>query len=369
MKIAIASTNRSHLLDVARELANIGHEVTFYTFTPKWRLKAYNIKQENTFSLFWFCIVGIIFNRLFPSEFSRELQRRLLDWSASLLLRDCDVLICQSPYFDKTMHKARKKYNAKIILDRGSTHVRKFQEYEKEYSEHVMPEWYIRFDEKQYLYADYIAIASEHVKNSFLDNGISTSKLFVNPYGFDNKSFNPTELNKNGKVFDLIFVGQWSKRKGGKLLVELCKKYDYSLLHVGAILDIPFPKNVQNMIHVGSQPESCLVDFYKKAKVFILPSYDEGLSLVQAQAIICGLPLVISKRTGGRDLRCFVDCPEYIIEFGDFDIETIHRSVDAALDLAYSQVGVRNYAGDKIQDLNWKSYAVRYDDFFNEMMK
>lgn len=369
-KLAIASSNRSHLLDVAREMSNTGgYDVVFYTFTPKWRLKNYNIDISHTVSLFWFCVLGILVNRIFPSEISRELQRRFLDNAASFLLKECDVLICQSPYFNRTMKKARKKYGAKIILDRGSTHVRKFQEYAKEYSKHIMPEWYMRFDEAQYFYADYIAIASEHVKNSFLDFGTSAKKLFVNPYGFDSRNFYPTTLDNSEKVFDLLYIGQWSKRKGCELLIDLCAKYGYSLLHVGAILDVSFPENLKDVIHIDSQPEAKLIEYYKKAKVFILASYDEGLSLVQAQAITCGLPLVISTRTGGRDLKAFVDNPEYIIEFNDFMIESIQESVEKALTIANNQSGIRDYAGEKIKDLDWKSYAIRYDKFIKKILK
>lgn len=369
-KLAIASSNRSHLLDVAREMSNMeGYDVVFYTFTPKWRLRNYNIDISHTVSLFWFCIFGILVNRIFPSEFSRELQRRLLDNAASFLLKECDVLICQSPYFYRTMHKARKKYEAKIILDRGSTHVRKFQEYAKEYSKHIMPKWYIHFDEIQYVYADYIAIASEHVKNSFLEYGISANKLFVNPYGFDTHNFYPTKLDNSKQVYDLLYIGQWSKRKGCELLIKLCAKYGYSLLHVGSILDVSFPTELENIVHVDSQPEAKLMEYYCQAKVFILASYDEGLSLVQAQAITCGLPLVISTRTGGRDLRAFVDNPEYIIEFESFSIESIQKSVEKALTMVGNQVGVRNYAGEKIKALDWKSYAKRYDKFITKILK
>lgn len=374
VEVAIASSNRSHLLDVARELSNIesggvkSYSVKFYTFTPNWRLKNYNINMQNAFSLFRYCILGIIINRFFPSEFSRELQRRFLDWSASFFLKKCDVLICQSPYFGRTMHVAREKYSAKIILDRGSTHVRKFRDYASEYSKHIMPEWYMRLDENQYAYADFIAIASEHVKNSFIDYNIPEEKLFVNPYGFDNINFYPTEINKESYVYDLIFVGQWSERKGCRLLIELCRKYGYSLLHVGSFLDIPFPSDMENLFHVDSVPESSLIDYYKRAKVFILLSYDEGLSLVQAQAISCGLPLVTSPRTGGRDLRDFVDKSEYIIEFDKFAIEEIHEAVEYALNLANKQVGIRNYAGVKVRELNWHSYANRYDKFIKKIL-
>ena len=36
--------------------------------------------------------------------------------------------------------------------------------------------------------------------------------------------------------------------------------------------------------------------------VLVLPSVEEGLALVQAQAMACGCPLISSTNTGGEDL-------------------------------------------------------------------
>ena len=77
----------------------------------------------------------------------------------------------------------------------------------------------------------------------------------------------------------------------------------------------------------------------------------------------------ISTRTGGRDLKALVDNPEYIIEFNDFMIESIQESVEKALTIANNQSGIRDYAGEKIKDLDWKSYAIRYDKFIKKILK
>ena len=64
MKIAIALTGRSHLLNVSRSLIEIGHEVTFYTCIPKSRCKRFGLPAENVVSLFpllgWLFIYPLI---------------------------------------------------------------------------------------------------------------------------------------------------------------------------------------------------------------------------------------------------------------------------------------------------------------------
>lgn len=147
MKITIASSNRSHLLDVAREMYTLNNDITFITFTPKWRLKQYDIPQNITISLFWFCLPGIILNKLFPSDLTREILRILLDYSTSFHLKQCDIFICQSPHFQHSMKIARKKYKAKIILDRGSNHVRFYNQQLINANARSMRNWYMKLDE------------------------------------------------------------------------------------------------------------------------------------------------------------------------------------------------------------------------------
>ena len=66
------------------------------------------------------------------------------------------------------------------------------------------------------------------------------NKLIINPYGVSIDNFHSTELTANS--YDCLMVGQWSKRKGVDMAVEACRKLGLSLLHVGAISDMPFPK-------------------------------------------------------------------------------------------------------------------------------
>ena len=43
MRIAILSSGRFHVNDLARELDALGHEVAFYSLVPTWRLKRFGL--------------------------------------------------------------------------------------------------------------------------------------------------------------------------------------------------------------------------------------------------------------------------------------------------------------------------------------
>jgi glycosyltransferase involved in cell wall biosynthesis len=49
-------------------------------------------------------------------------------------------------------------------------------------------------------------------------------------------------------------------------------------------------------------PQDRLATIMSSSHVMVLPSVEEGLALVQAQAMACGCPLISSTNTGGEDL-------------------------------------------------------------------
>jgi glycosyltransferase involved in cell wall biosynthesis len=116
------------------------------------------------------------------------------------------------------------------------------------------------------------------------------------------------------------------------------------------------------MIHHEPVDQNDLVNYYSKARVFVLPSRAEGLALVQAQAIACGLPVVCSKETGGSDLRAELSDKKWIIEMEDLSVEALLEAVDKGLELANTQQGIRNYAGEDLNRLSWEEYGKRYSE-------
>jgi glycosyltransferase involved in cell wall biosynthesis len=49
-------------------------------------------------------------------------------------------------------------------------------------------------------------------------------------------------------------------------------------------------------------PQPQLKALYSRSHLLVLPSIEEGLAMVQAQAMACGCPVLASEHTGARDL-------------------------------------------------------------------
>jgi len=158
----------------------------------------------------------------------------------------------------------------------------------------------------------------------------------------------------------LLFVGTWCYRKGVDLLEAAWRKLDgVNLLHVGPMGDAPLP-DTPGFMHVDSVPQWRLSEFYAKAHLFVLASREEGLSLVQAQALASGLPLVCTDRTGGEDLQAILEEPAWVKVVPSDDADALAEGIRGMLPKALGLRGERDLLGQGREQLTWEAYGCRY---------
>ena len=362
MKINIASSHRFHLLDLARQLSRQGHDVRFYSYVPAKRCAEFGLDAKYCYSFTWLVVPFIVLDKLFGRcSIINYLRNIVVDYYVSWVIRPCDVYICLGTVYKHSMVIAKRKYHAMVILEWGSKHI--LEQLSMINKLDSYPKYALKRDLVGYQLADYISIASEHVKQSFVKHSISDEKLLVNPYGVDLSQFHPTELIPN---FDVIMVGGWRREKGCDLLVKACRKQNLSLLHVGSLVNMDFP-NDKNMKHYDAVNQCELIKYYSQARVFALPSRSEGLALVQAQALACGLPIVCSKETGGRDLRNLLSDKKWIIEMEKLTVDELGKCLTRAMEMSRMQNGTRDYAYGDVDKFSWDAYGKRYSDTLKQI--
>lgn len=371
MKINILSPGRFHVCDLARELARNGHDVKFYSFVPTKRAMKFGLPKECSASLFWPMSPFLVLSKkLFPrSQWAAKFTILFQDWLTSVVMRKCDVCIAMSGSFAAAPRKA-KKQGAVVIIERGSKHImeqkRILDSIPSNKGKVTVPYWHIPREIECYDMADYVAVASQHVVRSMLKFGYPKEKLFVNPYGVDLSMFYPDDKVK--KEYDVIMVGGWSYRKGCDLIVDAIKQSNYRFLHVGSIVDMEFPQGDERFTHIDAVDQKQLVNYYNQAKVFVLPSREEGLAMVQAQAIACNLPLVGSKDSGAEDLKEIVEHSEFITIIEDFTPAALLKAIDLSM-IKQKQLNGIQYAGNAAERLTWKAYGDRYSEFINKIAR
>ncbi len=152
--------------------------------------------------------------------------------------------------------------------------------------------------------ADYLLCPSAHVAASFHKFGIPKEKCRIIPYGANIEMFKPVGGQKTG--FKILFVGTVGVRKGliylFQAVEELKKKNTIECVVIGRLEEQfrpVFDKYAHLITHLSHVPHKELVSYYNQASVFVFPSLDEGMALVQLEALACGLPVICTPNSGG----------------------------------------------------------------------
>lgn len=367
LKIAIATTGRFHVLDLARELHALGHHVRFYSYVPRARARRFALPDECHVSLLPLVLPAVIWERLMP-RLTPGMQERvlfaLLNRAVMLRLRHCDVFICMSGYYLEAARFAKARYGAAIWLERGSRHIESQDEILAAVPGAQRPSpLAIRRELAGYALADRVVIPSSHVGESFRRDGSTYAKLFYNPYGVDLAMFPLCVEKAPTDPVSFLYVGLWCLRKGCDLLAEAVKKVPgVRLTHVGPVSDLNFPIGDERFLHVDPVPQPALARFYSAADVFVLASREDGFGNVLAQALASGLPLICTDRTGGADLA---HTPALAAR-----ITLVPHDDAGALACAIAKWRDRWRAGERLpllpetdrEKLSWAAYARRYSD-------
>ena len=372
MKVAIATTGRFHVLDLARELAALGHEAAFYSLVPKRRTMRFGLPGEFHHPLLAQAVPWLAIQRFGPSAQRKQWDRRLLERMDGLIARrlePCDAFIGMSGLCVESAKTAKEKYGARIFIERGSRHILSQKQILDELAAiapqtETVPAYAVERELASYELADVVVVPSQHVVESFLELGFPKERLFKNPYGVDLTMFQLTPAPAMDPPV-IVHVGAWSMRKGCDVLVEAFKRLNMggTLLHLGAIVDAPVPE-APFFVHHEPVPQWRLQEFYAKAHVLALASREDGFGMVLSQALACGVPVVCTNRTGGSDLKSWLREPKAITVVKTDDAGGLAKALKDSLQWSQSTFPsseVRDLTGDGRNALSWRAYGERYN--------
>lgn len=320
MKIALSTPGKFHTFDLARELEVRNALSCVFTGYPRFKLRGENLPAEKILPFPWFITPYMGFPRRdrlgsWTVRNWEYFNRVTLDAYAAMRLPACDVFVGLSSS-TLTTGKRAQQMGAKFVCDRGSTHIRHQDTILAQ--EHAL--WQqpykpidprtIKREEAEYAQADCITVPSQFTRQTFIDQGVPAHKVKVLPYGVNLGHFQKV-ATPSDEHFDVLFAGGASLRKGVPYLLQAFHKLKHPNKRLSFAGSMP-PDFIAMMQRAGLWSDTfqvlghldrnALRDRMSRSHVMVLPSLEEGLALVQAQALACGCPVIATENTGSPDL-------------------------------------------------------------------
>ncbi len=161
-----------------------------------------------------------------------------------------------------------------------------------------------RFIERQLLdaisMADLVITRGNRAIQFFQERGVAT-QFHVVPGGMDGDKFSPSAIPAEN---DLIIIGNLVPRKRIDLFLEIVSKVHIIRPDIRAVIlgDGPLRQSLesqaeklalQDVVYFAGYQNN-VAEWLQRAKIFVLTSEAEGLSQSMIQAMLCGLPAVVS---------------------------------------------------------------------------
>jgi glycosyltransferase involved in cell wall biosynthesis len=381
MQIALAVFGVYHHFELAHQLHQRGHLQKIYSTWPWTRLKREGLPHSlvSTFPLIHTTDYLLNRTRFYSPAISSQMNSwntRAFDRWTNRVIQPCDAFIAISGAGLLTGRKVQANGGI-FICDRGSTHQR--------YQETIVAEEYRRWnvpqplskphitirEEEIYATADAITVPSSVAKRSFLHMGLAPEKVHVIPYGVRLDQFTPSEPPPPNS-FHVLFAGQVSLRKGIPYLLQAFRRLKHPNKHLtiaGTIQEeirtLLTTLPTDNVTFTGPLPQHRLAKTMSTSHLLVLPSVEEGLALVQGQAMACGCPVLATTATGAEDL--FTDGEQGFI-VPDRDVDALTQRMQQIADDTTLQRRLSQAALQRVKTLGgWDHYGQTWDHLLHQL--
>lgn len=198
-------------------------------------------------------------------------------------------------------------------------------------------------------------------------------EVTIIPNGVDTDRYIPGEPIPDDGPLKLLCVARLIKRKGQHHLIKAVKQIsdqgvDITLDLVGSgdaegeYRELVESLQVQDKINFrGYISREEIPNFYAQAHVFVLPSYNEGMSVATLEAMACGLPVIVSRTPGTEELVREGE-NGFTFEWGDIELLTqLLLKLDSDRALARQMALESRVLAKKF---SWDSSAKKFDLLF-----
>src|SRR5437588_1369794 len=234
------------------------------------------------------------------------------DRSAAGRLTSAEHLIAFNGTSLAQLRKARQMRFGSVSLMAANSHMRHvIRQHDLAYRQYPLERpWatrLLRRNLREYELAESIYVASRYTRESFLEEGFSEERLRLFPLT-PHPRFSPGAQQGAGETFDLVYAGSLTVNKGVALLVDAFGRLghrDMRLVLVGGWKTPGMRRFISQACardpRITVRPGDHLPDL-RAARLFVHPAYEDGFAYAPAEALACGVPVLVSEDTGMKDL-------------------------------------------------------------------
>lgn len=161
---------------------------------------------------------------------------------------------------------------------------------------------------EEYERAERIYVATRYVFESFAERGVPEERLALLPLT-PAERFAPAGAQNDSPLFEILYVGSLSVVKGVPLLLEAFSRQtgdELRLILLGGWESRGMRRHIERAraadprieVHLGGDP----LEHLRSARLYVHPSYEDGFSYSCAEALACGVPVILSANTGAKEL-------------------------------------------------------------------
>jgi glycosyltransferase involved in cell wall biosynthesis len=190
----------------------------------------------------------------------------------------------------------------------------------------------LRRNLSEYARADRIYVASEYTRASFIEEGFDDESLSRFQFTPDPR-YEPNGSPRTSSTFNIVYVGSLTVAKGVPLLVDAVRRLPHAglrLVLVGGWATRGMRRFIQTAcaedLRISSGPGDPLPHL-RAASLYVHPSYEDGFAYAPAEALACGVPVIVSEDTGMKDL---IDPPRSGLILPTGDLDALTEAIDAA---------------------------------------
>jgi glycosyltransferase involved in cell wall biosynthesis len=207
---------------------------------------------------------------------------------------------------------ARRQISGSVSLMSANSHfrrvVRQHALAQRQYPlERPWPARLVGRNLREYARADRIYVASNYVRESFLEEGFAEETISTFPLTPATR-YRPQERLRDADTFDIVYVGSLTVHKGVPLLLDAVRRLRYPDLRVVLVggwktrgmrrfLQQACAEDKRIRIAPGDPLAHLL-----RARLCVHAAYEDGFGYAPAEALACGVPVIVSEDTGMKEL-------------------------------------------------------------------